>query len=193
MKTVGITGGIGAGKSIVCQFFQILGVPVYDADSRAKRLMNENQEVKFAVQRIFGEKSYLDEKLDRNYIGKLAFHNPNLLKQLNAVVHPAVALDFQKWRDNQHAEYVLKEAALLVENGSYKMMDHLIVVLASAEIRIARVLKRDPHRNIEDIKAILNRQASEQEKREVADSIIINDSSRLLIPQILKLDQYLRD
>lgn len=187
MKTVGITGGIGAGKSIVCRIFQVLGVPVYDADTRAKVLMNEHEAIKNRVVELFGPESYLDGGLNRVHIGKIAFHQPELLEQLNHVVHPAVAEDFGIWRNQQQSSYVLKEAALLVENGSYQALDHLIVVAAPEEIRTSRVLQRDTHRNLKDVQAIMERQTSEAEKAKVADWIIHNDGSQLVIPQVLEL------
>ncbi len=185
MKTVGITGGIGAGKSIVCNIFQILGVPVYDADSRAKLLMNEHQVIRARVLELFGAESYQNGELNRVHIGKIAFHEPELLEKLNLVVHPAVAEDFKNWSSAQQSSYVIKEAALLVETGSYKSLDHLIVVSAPIHIRTRRVLQRDPHRNEKDVRAIIERQASEEEKAKLADTIIVNDESQLVIPQVL--------
>ena len=191
MKIVGITGGIGAGKSIACEIFRIIGVPVYDADSRAKALMNENKKIKDEVIQLFGEQSYEQGIINRVHIGKRAFHHPELLKQLNQVVHPEVARDFESWQQTKTTKYVLKEAALLVETGSYKHLDHLIVVTAPEEIRIQRVLKRDPHRNQSDVKAIIDRQMSEEEKVKVADSIIHNDDYQLVIPQVLSVHRQL--
>lgn len=185
MKTVGITGGIGAGKSIVCRIFQILGVPVYDADSRAKVLMNQHETIKARVIELFGDESYHNGLLNRVHIGKIAFHQPELLEQLNRVVHPAVAKDFEQWSQAQQVSYVIKEAALLVETGSYRSLDHLIVVSAPIAIRTKRVLLRDPHRNEKDVHAIMESQTSEEEKAKLADTIIINDESRLVIPQVL--------
>ncbi len=186
MKTVGITGGIGAGKSIVCRIFRVLGVPVYDADSRAKILMNEHEAIRERVIELFGQESYQQGILNRVHVGKIAFHQPQLLEQLNQIVHPAVADDFQAWCTNQDSPYVLKEAALLVENGSYKSLDHLIVVTAPEGIRVQRVLQRDSHRNEKDILAIMDRQFSDQDKSQVAHTIIQNDETQLVIPQVLK-------
>lgn len=187
MKAVGITGGIGAGKSIVCRIFQTLGVPVYDADSRARILMNQHEAIKARVLELFGEESYQNGQLNRVHIGKIAFHQPELLDQLNVVVHPAVAEDFETWSNAQPVSYVIKEAALLVETGSYKSLDHLIVVSAPIEVRTKRVLQRDLHRNEKDVKAIMERQTSEEEKTKLADTIIVNDESQLVIPQVLAI------
>ena len=191
MKVVGITGGIGAGKSVVSQVFRILGIPVYDADTRAKWLMNEHPEIISSVISLFGTESYQEGRLDRAHIGKIAFHDQSLLDQLNKIVHPAVAQDFQKWYRHKTTTYVLKEAALLVENNSYKALDHLIVVSAPEAIRKERVLKRDPHRNPDDVKAILSRQLPEAQKLEVADHVIVNDETQLVIPQVLQVHQSL--
>ncbi|MDW3195985.1 MAG: dephospho-CoA kinase [Cytophagales bacterium] len=186
MKTVGITGGIGAGKSIVSRIFQTLGAPVYDADSRAKRLMNEHEAIREQVIELFGAESYDQGVLNREHIGKIAFHQPKRLEQLNAVVHPAVAEDFANWAQEQSFSYVLKEAALLVETGSYKSLDYLILVSAPVDIRTQRVLKRDPHRNAKDVQAIIERQLSEEQKAAIAQTIITNDESQLVIPQVLR-------
>lgn len=187
MKIVGITGGIGVGKSTVSKIFKILGIPVYDADSRAKRLMNEDPEIRATVIEFFGEESYRNGELDRTHVGKIAFHKKELLNHLNTVVHPAVARDFRQWSSEQDAPYVMKEAALLVENGSSKDLDYLIVVSAPEKIRIDRVLERDPHRNLDDVKAIIAKQFPEARKLELADHIIVNDGSQLVIPQVLSV------
>lgn len=186
MKTVGITGGIGAGKSIVSRIFSILGAPVYDADSRAKVLMNTNPKVRKGVTELFGEESYSEGELNRVHIGKIAFHQPERLEQLNQLVHPEVAEDFKSWRQSYQSPYVLKEAALLVENGSYKALDHLIVVTSPSSVRKQRVLQRDPHRSEKDVVAIMERQLPESEKIAVADTIIHNDGTQLVLPQVIE-------
>ena len=189
-KVVGVTGGIGAGKSLVSKIFSSLGVPVYDADSNAKLLMVSDEELKQSIIDLFGPESYINQDLNREWIGKKAFSNPDLLKQLNHLVHPAVQRHFTKWVE-QHLDsrYVLKEAALLVENESYKKLDHLIVVSAPENIRIERVLKRDSHRSEEDVRAILEKQLLEEEKIDKADFVLTNDGQSLLIPEILKLHE----
>lgn len=148
--------------------------------------MNKHEAIRQKVISLFGEESYDQGVLNRVHIGNIAFHQPELLEQLNAVVHPAVAEDFEKWVQVQTFSYVLKEAALLVETGSYKALDHLILVSAPIKIRTRRVLLRDPHRNEKDVQAIIERQLSEEQKAAVAQTIITNDESQLVIPQVLR-------
>ena len=187
---VGITGGIGAGKSIVCKIFQALGTPIYDADSRAKWLMNYDASLKEKIVNLFGPMSYIDGQLNRELIGKNAFGNPELLAQLNGLVHPAVAKDFEEFvKTNSTKKYVLKEAALLIETGSYRALDHLIVITAPLDIRIERVQTRDTHRSKADIESIISKQLSDDERIQKADTVINNDGNSLLIPQVLKLHE----
>lgn len=188
---VGITGGIGAGKSIISKVFGILGTPCYDADSRARWLMNHLPEIRQVVLHLFGEESYLNGELNRPHLAKLAFHDNSLLTQLNAVVHPAVAKDFEMWAISQKTLYVLKEAALLFETGSYKQLDEIIFVGAEEATRIARVKVRDPQRTEQDIKAIIEKQWPESQKANLANYIITNDESRLVIPQVVAIHQKL--
>lgn len=186
---IGITGGIGSGKSIVCKIFECFGIPTYYADDRAKWLMNNDPELKSKVIDQFGEQAYVNGELDRAYIGKLAFHDQEVLNQLNSIVHPLVGKDFKDWvSSNSDKPYLLKEAALIFEAGSYKQLDKVISVYADQEIRIARVLQRDPHRNKEDILAIIQKQMPEEEKMERADFVIHNDGSSSLIKQVQELN-----
>lgn len=186
---IGITGGIGSGKSLVCKIFGVLGVPAYDADSRAKNLMTTDGILIHQIKKEFGSLSY-DAKgvLNREFLSATVFANQDKLKRLNALVHPRVAVDYEKWV-NEHAEnkYVLKEAALLFESGSYQMLDEVILVTASKEIRIERVLARDPHRTKEDVEKIIQNQLSEEEKEAKANYIIRNSESELIVPQIVDL------
>jgi len=187
---VGITGGIGAGKSVLTKIVETLGVPIYDADSRAKWLMSNSDNLKSAVRVLFGEESYVDGKLNREHIGSIVFHKPILLTQLNALVHPEVERDFNAWIEkNSSQPYLVKEAALLFETGSYAALDKIILVTASKELRLERVLARDPHRTEQDVEAIMRKQLSDEEKREKADIVLTNDGTTLLIPQILKLHE----
>lgn len=189
---VGITGGIGAGKSIACEIFKILSVPVYDADSRAKTLMEESERVISLMIETFGPDSYNSQgKLNRKYLAEKVFPDATKLKEINQIVHPAVEEDFVEWVSNQdEADYILKEAALLVETGTYKKLDALIMVTAPEHIRIQRVLSRDNHRTIEDIRAIIDKQLAEEKKKEVSKFVIINNDNVLLIPQILKIHDF---
>ena len=189
MKAYGITGGIGAGKSLITRIFAILDVSIYDADSRAKRIMNASPTVTQAVKDLFGEESYRAGELDRAHVAKIAFHNPEKLEALNGIVHPAVARDFDSWQSAQKGHYVLKEAALLYETGSYKELEGVIVVDAPETLRIERVLKRDPHRDEAQVQAIIAKQMDNEQKVEMADYVIINDGLLPVIPQVLKVHQ----
>ncbi|MEP0365400.1 MAG: dephospho-CoA kinase [Cyclobacteriaceae bacterium] len=184
---IGITGGIGAGKSVVTKIFSTLGIPIYDADSRAKALMNSKTELIGEIKNIFGEQAYVKGQLDRSYVAKRAFENKELLNSLNGVVHPAVRMDYGSWIEaHQDASFTLKEAALLFETGQYKDLDKTILVVAPKEMRIKRVVARDAHRAAADVKAIIKNQLSEEEKISLADFIIHNDESQSLIAQSLK-------
>ncbi len=184
---VGITGGIGAGKSIVSKVFKLLGIPVYDADERAKYLMNHHEELRDEIIREFGEQAYKDGGLNRSYLATHVFNDEKKLKILNGLVHPRVGEDYRNWL-NEHrlSPYTLKEAALLFEAGTYKQLDKVIFVSAPEKIRIERVLLRDPHRTADDIKKIIHTQWPEEKKKELADFVINNDNDHLVIPQILK-------
>jgi len=194
MKTpyhVGITGGIGSGKSLVCKIFECLGVPVYDADRHAKALMTTDGILIANIQKEFGHLSYnTDGSVNRNYLGEAVFNDPEKLKRLNNLVHPRVKEDYSKWiKQNDHHPYTLKEAALLFEAGSNKELNKIIVVHAPEELRIRRVLSRDAHRTKELVKEIIKNQMKEDEKLKQADFILYNDENQLLIPQVLKLHQ----
>ena len=192
MKTplqIGITGGIGSGKSLVCKIFQCLGISVYDADSHAKELMTTDGILISNIKKEFGELSYnTDGSLNRNYLSLRVFNDAEQLKKLNELVHPRVAIDYKRWVENKIGfPYVLKEAALLFEAGSNQQLDKVIVVHAPEEIRIRRVLKRDRHRTEAQVKSIVKNQMPEEEKMKRADFIVRNDETVLLIPQIVEL------
>ncbi|MEQ6118860.1 dephospho-CoA kinase [Reichenbachiella sp. MALMAid0571] len=193
MLQVGVTGGIGSGKSTVCKIFQSLGIPVYDADSRAKKLMQENGQLVHLIKNEFGNDSYLASgEINRDYLAKVAFADPEKVKKLNALVHPVVADDYSKWVSDQTANYVVKEAALLIESGSYLQLDKLIAVTAPTQLRIARIKSRDSFRSQQEIEAIIANQLSDEERESKADFIIKNDESELLIAQVLRLDKQFR-
>src|ERR1041385_3761068 len=180
---VGITGGIGSGKSLICKIFATLGVPVYDADSRARMLMTESQSLINQIKKEFGEKSYLaNGELNREYLSKEVFNNAAKLEKLNSFVHPAVAQDSENWiGENKSAPYILKEAALLYESGSYKALDKIIVVTAPENLRVQRVLNRDKNksRTKEDVVKIIRSQMNEADKVSRADFLINNDETEL--------------
>ena len=187
---IGITGGIGSGKSLVCKIFESLGVPVYDADSRAKVLMITDGILISQIKKEFGPMSYHEDgTLNRKHIGEIAFRDPQKLKALDAMVHPHVGDDYAKWAAAQHHPYVIKEAALLFEAGSYKTLDKIIVVSAPEDLRIKRVIARDPNRTEQVVKDIIRNQMADSEKVRRADFIVTNDESQLVIPQVLALHQ----
>lgn len=194
MRKVGITGGIGSGKTTVCKIFETLGIPIYYADDRAKWLMVNSPALQTGIINLFGKESYDEEgQLNRAYIGGIAFKHPKKLQKLNALVHPAVFVDGENWQQEQLAlqfPYTLKEAALLYESGSHKFLDKMIVVTAPEELRIERVMKRDGL-DKEAVQDRIARQMSEAEKVAQADYIITNDGQQLLIPQVLEIHQQL--
>ena len=191
MLRIGITGGIGSGKSIASRLFQALGAPVYDADSRARWLMENDDELRRHLTAAFGPRTYdAAGRLNRPLLAGTVFNNPSLLAQLNALVHPRVGTDFEHWAAAQAQAgyaYVLKEAALLFETGSYKQLDQIITVFAPLLVRQARVLRRDPHRSLADVQAIMAKQLGEDEKMQRADHVLTNDDVRPLLPQVLAL------
>lgn len=192
---VGITGGIGAGKSLICKLFQLLGIPIYDADSRAKWLMSNDAGLKKAIQQAFGKESYDAEgALNRRYLANQVFaKGEEQVKRLNSLVHPRVGEDSQEWAKEQlgKAPYVLREAALLFESGGYKQMQRNITVFAPIDLRVARVRQRDPQRSEEEVRQIIGKQWSEEQRQQLADYTLYNDESQMLIPQVLTLHEQL--
>ena len=190
---VGITGGIGSGKTTVCKIFETLGIPIYYADDRAKALMVEDEKLVSDIKNIFGEEAYVPNgELNRKHIADIAFHNPLKLKELNAVVHPAVLEDGNRWHAEQKdAPYTLKEAALIFESGSYKNLDKIITVFAPQNVRLERVLLRGGDLSKQDIEARMAKQLPEEEKMKRANFIIYNDGEQALIPQVMKIHRLL--
>ncbi|UAY50756.1 dephospho-CoA kinase [Ferruginibacter albus] len=190
MLRVGITGGIGSGKSTVAKVFETLGVPVYYADDAAKRLMNENNELKEELQKQFGKETYLNGTLNRPYLSSLVFNAPEKLTLLNSIVHPATIIDAENWMSRQSAAYVIKEAALIFESGSQEQLDKVIGVYAPVPLRILRAMKRDSISR-EDVLARMDKQISEIIKMRLCDHVITNDEQKMLIPQVLELHEKL--
>ncbi|WP_420576365.1 dephospho-CoA kinase [Ekhidna sp.] len=185
---VGVTGGIGSGKTTVCKVFETLGAKTYYADDRAKWLMENDPELVESIKSLFGESAFKEGKLDRQHIARAAFKDDSLLNQLNKLVHPAVGRDVEKWmRENQNSKLLLKEAALLFETGSYKNLDRNILVTAPEDMRIRRVVARDSHRKAEDVKDIISKQMKDEEKRKLADFVIENDGNRSMIEQVMNI------
>ncbi len=186
MIKIGITGGIGSGKSTVCRIFHVLGIPIYNADNEAKYLMANDKALKSSVINLLGSESYKNNQLNREFIASKVFKDKDLLKKLNALVHPAVKNDFIKWSEKQKAPYVIYEAALMIESGSYKLLDKVLVVTAPLEQRIARVCERDKVHQ-EKVLARINNQLDQEEMLKYADHVITNDGKISLISQVLEL------
>lgn len=191
MISVGLTGGIGTGKTTVARIFKVLGIPVFDADVEAKKIMNENKVVQEKIAAIFGKESYENGKLNRNHIAAIVFNNTQKLKLLNAIVHPETIALSKKWINNQTTSYCIKEAALLFESGSAEGLDYVIGVFAPTALRKKRVMQRD-NLTPEQFKNRMNKQMDEEIAKKLCDFIIVNDEQQLLIPQVIKIhDQIL--
>ncbi|MBY0244559.1 MAG: dephospho-CoA kinase [Sphingobacteriaceae bacterium] len=191
MLKIGITGGIGSGKTMVCKIFESLGVPVFYADLAAKKLMTNNKEVVQAVKNTFGADCYFaNQSLNTQYLANIVFNDAEKLTQLNAIVHPATFEAFDKWLEKvpSGTNYILKEAALLFESDSYKYCDKSILVLANENLRLKRVQKRDKMSELA-IKARMNKQLSDEEKMKRADFFIDNNETKSVIAQVLQLHQ----
>jgi dephospho-CoA kinase len=185
---IGVTGGIGSGKSTVCKVFSILGIPIYAADEQAKRLMAKEEGLKKKILSTFGPNAYTVEgELNRKFLATTVFSDPEKLSSLNALVHPAVAADFDAWATIQTSPYVIKEAALLFETGAAKQLDYVINVSSPLKIRMNRVLLRDPDRSEMQVNQIIDQQLPDEQKNEQADFIIKNQENKLIIPQVLDI------
>lgn len=192
MTKVGITGGIGSGKSTVCRVFTILGIPVFEADVVAKQLQSTDAGIRSQLIALFGPSVYLpDLTIDRKYLASIVFNDPSLLLQLNAIIHPVVRKTFFEWCERQQSPYVLLEAAILYESGFYKMMDKVIVVSTDQDQRIQRVMKRDGTTQEQVLQRIGNQWTDEQ-RNKLADFVIHNNDNELIIPQIVEIDKKLR-
>ena len=191
MLKIGITGGIGSGKTTVCRVFQVLGIPVFYADVAAKSIMHTDAELREDIIKSFGTDSYTaNGELNRKYISAIVFNDKEQLANLNALVHPAVFRAFDSWvRAQVQAPYILKEAALLFESDSYKLCDLSILVKSPDDLRVKRIIERD-HTTAEEVRLRMDRQFSDEQKEKLADHILINDEQMLIIPQILELHQH---
>jgi dephospho-CoA kinase len=189
MFKLGLTGGIGSGKTLVCQIFEKLGVPVYYADAAARELMNSDAGLIAGIRRMFGDEAYGKEGLNRKYLADSVFGDHVRLSGLNQLVHPAVRKDFMQWAEGQEeAAYVIEEAAILFESGASAGMDLTVLVYAPEEIRIDRVMKRDGIKR-EAVRKRMEHQMSEEEKRDMADHVLVNDGSRMILPQVIELHE----
>jgi dephospho-CoA kinase len=186
MLKVGLTGGIGSGKSLVAEMFKLLGVPVLHADDTARYLMENNEELKSAIGQLFGKEVYENGRLNRPFLASVVFNDKAKLEQLNALVHPATIAYGREWAAKQNALYTIKEAAIFFESGSYKDMDKMIGVYAPAELRLYRAMQRD-HATEAVIRARMDKQMNEEEKMNRCDYVIYNDGSASIIEQVLSL------
>ncbi len=188
MKLIGLTGGIGSGKTYCAGLFEHLGIPVYNADREAKRLMNENQKIRKDIVAVFGEEAYTnDGQVNRTYLAKKVFGHPTELEKLNKLIHPVVRQDFIEWGSQQVGHpYIIQESAILFETGSYKFFDKVILVDAPRAIRIERVTKRDGI-NREAVEARMKHQWSSEKKRFLADYVIDNDGSSPTLRQVFNI------
>jgi len=187
---VGLTGGIGSGKSTVAQIFEVLGIPVFYADIAAKKIMNEDEELRSAITNIFGEQAYANNILDRKYISSIVFSDPAKLQQLNALVHPATKKDGEVWMQEQTSPYAIHEAALIFEAKVSDRLDLVIGVSSPLELRIKRAMERDKVGREEVLKR-MEQQLNEEVKMSKCDFVLINDEQQLLIPQVLELHEKL--
>lgn len=190
MVKVGITGGIGSGKTTVCRVFETLGVPVFNADDVAKSIMIRDSTLIMGIKERFGDAVYFPNgDLNRKYLSGIVFQDAQALQALNELVHPAAIQAFKDWSALQNSPYCLHEAAILFESGAYKTCDYSILVSSPEEIRIKRVMKRDGITEAA-VRAIMDKQMPEEEKEKLANFVIINDDAHAVIPQALKLHHF---
>lgn len=190
MLKIGLTGGIGSGKTTVAQIFEVLGIPVYYADRAAKDLMNQDQELKKKIISTFGSDVYKEGKLDRAYLGSLVFADAEKLALLNSFVHPVTLHHAEAWMKKQKTPYAVKEAALIFEAGLEKFFDYIIGVTAPASLRIERVISRDGT-TAENVTQRMRQQMGEEEKISRCDFVILNDGKQAVLPQVLVIHETL--
>ena len=190
MLKIGLTGGIGSGKSIIAKVFEQLGIPVFNSDAEAKKLINSDPKISTVIKENFGKNSYgIDGQLDRKRLAEIVFNDEEALHKLNSIVHPAVQLEFLSWLNkHKQAPYILKEAAIIFESGSNKGLDKVIAISAPELLRIQRTVKRD-NSSPQSVKKRIEKQMSEDEKLKRSDFIIYNDEMQLVLPQVLKLHE----
>ena len=186
MKKIGLTGGIGVGKTYVSKIFQKMGIPIFNADEQAKKCMVDDANLKEAVQLAFGENMYLKGVLQKDALAKIVFNNTEALAELNALVHPIVKQKFEDWCSLQSTSMVIKEAAILFESDAHLGLDAVVCVSAPENLRISRVQKRDGN-SVEQIQSRMSKQMPQTEKEELADFLIVNDQVQLLLPQVLAI------
>lgn len=188
MIIVGLTGGIGSGKTVVSQMFKDLGVPIYIADVEAKRLMNTSKVIKRKLINLFGAKAYTSDGLNKSFIASKIFTDKSYLEKMNAIVHPKVAAHFKQWLKKQNSKYIIKEAAIIFEHNMQSQYDYIITVTASETERIKRILKRDKT-TVEKIKSIISNQISDEVKMQHSDFVIFNNELNQTRQQVLEIDK----
>jgi len=187
MFRVGLTGGIGSGKTLICKIFEMLGIPVYYADLQAKKIMTTDPKINAKLTEYFGETVFKEGKPDMEKIAAIVFSNTNALNLLNSLIHPLVRNDFDIWsRTRQKSAYVIQEAAILFETGASKLLDYTIAITAPEDLRIKRVMDRD-HIDRKNVLARIRNQMDDAERNSMADAVVINDDTVLVIPQVVEL------
>jgi dephospho-CoA kinase len=190
MYRVGLTGGIGSGKSTVARILETLGIPVYYADDAAKQIMNTDLGLRKEIQAHFGDAAYADGQLDRKYLAGIVFNDPEKLSLLNSLIHPVTIRHSEQWFCRQSAPYAVREAALLFESGASENLDFIIGVYAPKQLRLQRVIKRDGL-TTEEIQKRMSRQINEEMKMKLCDAVIRNDEQQLVIPQVMEIHRLL--
>ena len=187
---IGITGGIGSGKSTVAKVFEVLGIPVYYADEAARRVMNDDEEVRKQIIQHFGPAAYKNNQLDRAYIGGQVFNDKQKLELMNSLVHPATIRDSENWMQRQTTPYAIKEAAIIFESGTQDQYDYIIGVTAPVSLRLLRAMKRDGSTR-EQVLARMEKQIQDVIKMRLCDFVIYNDEQQAIIPQVIKMHERL--
>ena len=190
MKKIGITGGIGSGKTYVASVFQSLGIPIFNADIQAKKIMTYSGKLRKLVKEEFGNDIYKDADLNKEKLSSIVFSNSDKLQKLNSLVHPIIKEEFNNWCNSQTSPYVIKEAAILFESKSHLGLDAVICVSASLELRKKRLLKRENYTE-KEIQNRIENQIRQEDKEKQSDYIIVNDEKDLLLPQIIKIHEEL--
>ena len=186
-KLIGITGGIGAGKSTVSTICKHLGFKVYNSDQRAKEIVSEDYIIKKKLISFFGNNIYKNGVLDRKFLSDKIFNDKSSLEQINSIIHPAVKKDFNSWVINNSNEKILfKESALLLESGAYKELDKIILIVSDKNLRVSRVLNRDQNRSKKEIESIIDKQIDEVDAIKYADIVIDNNHKKMLLPSVIK-------
>ena len=186
-KLIGITGGIGAGKSTVSTICKHLGFKVYNSDQRAKEIVSEDSIIKKKLISFFGNNIYKNGVLDRKFLSDKIFNDKSSLEHINSIIHPAVKKDFNSWITNNSNEKILfKESALLLESGAYKELDKIILIVSDKNLRVSRVLNRDQKRSKKEIESIIDKQIQEAEAIKYADIVIDNNHKKMLLPSVIR-------